>query len=567
MTTTYPAEQILEDAIREQNLEKLHSIPEDIDIDELTLGEDYEHPLYFLQRLYEMDDLDEEFVNLAVSELLDRGMQGREKPTRGQPSPAAGVIAERVLPYDTTYMLLKKSFRDILEEGGDVKNFMREIVNEVGELYKDADFMEYQKDGPLVPFGTDTGSILNMLISVISHAEKTATDPDLKFLARHRKDTLEPLIRFVENKHTDFEDRALEISRTKNEAKKNSGTSNLPVVFNGENADAKGKDQVKTGYDGKPMIQETEKETAKAVRADLNENFVGQQQAKDMMRAISARAVFDSIRHKDGAADAPKEALHTRISGPTGVGKTTFAQYYNRMLTSIGRSNGKFVHLTREKVVATHIGQTENAMKGFLEEAMGGVLFIDEVHNLTPEMGDGEKRDFGFRVVEALVAVMEEQRENITIVVAGYDEDIDRFLSSDKGLRGRFDNALVLEPYGAEDLSKIMDHFAKINHVIIPEDVRDYAIEEIMKYKDAVGDQFANARVVRNFVEKMPTEMALRMMPDADEDAIAAVEAMSYEERNTVTKADAESYINRMHATTEKKEEQKKRPIGFHAQF
>src|SRR5690606_33382523 len=146
-------------------------------------------------------------------------------------------------------------------------------------------------------------------------------------------------------------------------------------------------------------------------------------------------------------------ALHTRISGPTGVGKTTFAQYYNRMLTSIGRSNGKFVHLTREKVVATHIGQTENAMKEFLSDAMGGVLFIDEVHNLTPEMGDGEKRDFGFRVVEALVAVMEEQRENITIVVAGYDEDIERFLKSDKGLRGRFDNALVLEPYGAEDLS------------------------------------------------------------------------------------------------------------------
>lgn len=107
------------------------------------------------------------------------------------------------------------------------------------------------------------------------------------------------------------------------------------------------------------------------MRADLNENFVGQQQAKDMMRAISARAVFDSIRHKDGAEDAPKEALHTRISGPTGVGKTTFAQYYNRMLTSIGRSNGKFVHLTREKVVATHIGQTENAMKEFLADAMG----------------------------------------------------------------------------------------------------------------------------------------------------------------------------------------------------
>ncbi|MBL1147224.1 MAG: AAA family ATPase [Pseudomonadota bacterium] len=565
MTTTYPAEQILEDAIREQNLEKLHSIPQGVDIDELKLGEDYEHPLYFLQRLYEMDDLDEEFVNLAVSELLDRGMQGREKPMRGQPSPAAGVIAERVLPYDTTYMLMKKSFRDILEEGGDVKNFMREIVTEVGELYKDADFMEYQKDGPLVPFGTDTGSILNMLISVISHAEKSATDPDLKFLARHRKDTLEPLISFVENKHTDFEDRALEISRTKNEAKKNNGTSNLPVVFNGEKSDAKEKGNGKTGYDGKPMVQETEKETAKAVRADLNENFVGQQQAKDMMRAISARAVFDSIRHKDGAEDAPKEALHTRISGPTGVGKTTFAQYYNRMLTSIGRSNGKFVHLTREKVVATHIGQTENAMKEFLADAMGGVLFIDEVHNLTPEMGDGEKRDFGFRVVEALVAVMEEQRENITIVVAGYDEDIERFLSSDKGLRGRFDNALVLEPYGAEDLSKIMDHFAKINHVIIPEDVRDYAVEEIMKYKEAVGDQFANARVVRNFVEKMPTEMALRMMPDADDDAIAAVEAMSYEERNTVTKADAKAYISRMHATTEQKEV--KRPIGFHAQF
>lgn len=568
MTTTYPAEQILEDAIREQNLGKLRSLPQDIDIDELTLGEDYEHPLYFLQRLYERDDLDEEFVTLAVAELQERGMQGREKPGRDKPSPAAGVIAERVLPFEASVLLMKKSFRDILEEGGDVKNFMREIVNEVGELYKDADYMEYQQEGPLVPFATNTDSVMNVLIHIVSRAEKNAQDPDSKFLAKYRKDALEPLISFIENKHADFEERAVEISRKKNAAKKgfNNSGSNLPVVFNGEKADAKDKAKTKTGYDGKPMVQDTEKETAKAVRADLNENFIGQQQAKDMMRAIAARAVFDSIRHKDGAEDAPKEALHTRISGPTGVGKTTFAQYYNRMLTSIGRSNGKFVHLTREKVVATHIGQTENAMKEFLSDAMGGVLFIDEVHNLTPEMGDGEKRDFGFRVVEALVAVMEEQRENITIVVAGYDEDIERFLKSDKGLRGRFDNALVLEPYGAEDLSKIMDHFAKINHVIIPEDVRDYAVGEIMKYKEAVGDQFANARVVRNFVEKMPTEMAMRLLPDADDDAIAAVEAMSYEERNTVTKADAESYISRMHATTEKKEE-KKRPIGFHAQF
>lgn len=567
MTTTYPAEQILEDAIREQNLDKLRSIPKGIDIDELTLGEDYEHPLYFLQRLYEADDLDEEFVTLAVAELQERGMQGREKPRRDRPSPAADVIAERVLPFETSVLLMKKSFRDILEEGGDVKNFMREIVNEVGELYKDADYMEYQQEGPLVPFGTNTDSIMNVLVHIVGRAEKNAQDPDMKFLAKHRKDTLEPLISFVESRHAEFEERAVEISRKKNAARKNFNDSGAAKTGKSSGSgDDVGKSKGKTGYDGKPMVQDTEKETAKAVREDLNANFVGQQQAKDMMRAIAARAVFDSIRHKDGAEDAPKEALHTRISGPTGVGKTTFAQYYNRMLTSIGRSNGKFVHLTREKVVATHIGQTENAMKEFLSEAMGGVLFIDEVHNLTPEMGDGEKRDFGFRVVEALVAVMEEQRENITIVVAGYDEDIERFLKSDKGLRGRFDNALVLEPYGREDLAKIMDHFAKINHVIIPEEVRDYAIDEIMKYKEAVGDQFANARVIRNFVEKMPTEMAMRLLPDADDDAIAAVEAMSYEERNTVTKADAEAYIARMHATTEKKEE-KKRPIGFHAQF
>jgi len=556
MNTLYPVEQILEDAIREENTQKLKSLPKkDFDYDDITLGEQGQHPLRYLEELYENEEIDEKFVTVVIKELTARGMRGNESVFKNDPSPAADVIAQRVLPFDARLEVLKKNLAETIREGGSVKKFVGEILREVKDIYKNADYQSYQREAPLVPFGSDTESLLSLVSHLRSSAVKESPDPDLKLLSQNLKE-VEQLYSMLEDANRDMEDLTLENSKKKNAAKNNfnSGSAN-----SGNGAGKQDKD--KTGYDGKPVVKETEKLTPQEVRAELDREFVGQGQAKLMMQAIAARAVFDAVRHKnpDGV---PKEALHTRISGPTGVGKTTFAQHYNKMLAAIGRSNGNFVHLTREKVVEGYIGQTEKAMKEFLQEAMGGVLFIDEVHNLTPEQGGGEKKDFGFRVVEALVAVMEEQRENITIIVAGYDEDIERFLDSDKGLRGRFDNALVLEAYGREDLGRIMDLFVEKQDLIMPDEVREYALDEIMKYKESVGDQFANGRVIRNFVEKMPTEMALRMMPNADP---KEVENLSHEERNTVTLADAKAYVDKLKASVPQKEI--RRPIGFHAEM
>ena len=561
MTTNQPVDKVFEEAIRDENYDALMGLPDDLEYDDLRIGPSKLHPLDFVMDNY-AGGLDEKFTSIAVAKMVTSGMTGRAKYGMPSRSPAVELLATRALPFEANYHLMKSNLRAEVEAGKDAKGFIDQVVKAVADQHKDMDYNEYCKAGPLVAFGgSSKNTLLGIVMEVVRHLDQDSEDTDLSALQEHQKTIVEPLVSFIEKRNDDLETAALAVSKTKNNkggAPQNSlNDRSSKQSFANSSPQQEGAGQAHPDADSDVYTQ-TEKEEFKDVWADMNANFFGQENAKMMMRGIHMRSAFDQVRHKNPET-MPKDALHTRIVGPTGVGKTTLAKYYNRILTAGGRSNGNFVHLTREKVVATHIGQTEDAMKEFLEQASGGVLFIDEVHNLTPEMG-GDKRDFGFRVVEALVAVMEEQRENMTIVVAGYDEDIERFLNSDKGLRGRFDNLINLEAYDKEGLGQIMDIFAEQHELIIPDDVKDYALDEMLAYKEDVGDQFANGRVVRNFVEKLPTEMAMRMMPDGD---ASVLESMSHDEMNTVALEDAKVYMERLRGSVPKVPE--KRGIGFHA--
>ncbi len=142
------------------------------------------------------------------------------------------------------------------------------------------------------------------------------------------------------------------------------------------------------------------------------------------------------------------------------------------------------------------------------------------------------------RVVEALVGAMERHRDELTVFVAGYEDDIERFLSSDPGLRDRFSRVVRCHDYNEDALSKIMDIHLKEHSLTMSDDIKEQAIKSVMEYKEKVGArEFGNGRVIRNFVEQLPDYMANRVCNDR------AMDNATPDELNAVHIEDVNSYV------------------------
>jgi probable Rubsico expression protein CbbX len=189
-----------------------------------------------------------------------------------------------------------------------------------------------------------------------------------------------------------------------------------------------------------------------AVFASLDADLVGLMPVKQKVQEIAALLLVDRARQKFGLT-APRPNLHMCFTGPPGTGKTTVALRIAELLHRLGYlERGHLVHAMRDDLVGEYIGQTAPKTKRVLDRALGGVLFIDEAYYLYRA---SDSKDYGQEAIDILLQVMENDRDKLVVILAGYEDRMDEFFGSNPGMSSRIAHHLDFAAYGLDDLTAI----------------------------------------------------------------------------------------------------------------
>ena len=236
------------------------------------------------------------------------------------------------------------------------------------------------------------------------------------------------------------------------------------------------------------------KEKIEDLLAELD-GYVGMDAIKEEVRSLINMVQVYKLRREN---DLPTTdmSLHMVFSGNPGTGKTTVARIMARIYHSLDiLSKGQLVEVDRSGLVAGYVGQTALKTQKVIEKAMGGVLFIDEAYALNGK----SENDFGQEAIDTRLKAMEDHRDDLVVIVAGYTELMDRFIHSNPGLESRFNRFLMFEDYTPEQMVAIFKMQCKKGCYVLAEGteelVRDFISEE------SADDSFGNARGVRNLFE------------------------------------------------------------------
>jgi len=255
---------------------------------------------------------------------------------------------------------------------------------------------------------------------------------------------------------------------------------------------------------------------AGAVMDELDRDLVGLAPIKARIRDIAALLVIDKLRMNLGLqAQAP--SLHMSFTGNPGTGKTTVALRMAQILFRLGYvRKGHLVAVTRDDLVGQYIGHTAPKTKEVLKRAMGGVLFIDEAYYLyRPE----NERDYGQEAIEILLQVMENQRDDLVVILAGYKDRMDTFFRSNPGLSSRIAHHLDFPDYSPGDLLRIADKLLTQQNYHFAPGARE-AFEEYLAHRIR-QPHFANARSVRNALDRARLRQASRLFADKERELTA----------------------------------------------
>ena len=247
------------------------------------------------------------------------------------------------------------------------------------------------------------------------------------------------------------------------------------------------------------------------VLAQLDRELVGLRPVKARIREIAALLLVDKLRREHGlAAQAP--TLHMSFTGNPGTGKTTVALRMADILHRLGYiRSGHLVSVTRDDLVGQYIGHTAPKTREVLKKAMGGVLFIDEAYYLyRPE----NERDYGMEAIEILLQVMENKRDDLVVILAGYADRMDKFFTSNPGFRSRIAHHIDFPDYEASELAQIGEKMLTAQGYRFSPD----AWAAFQRYIEARMQQphFANARSIRNALDRARLRQAVRLFDTRD---------------------------------------------------
>lgn len=260
-----------------------------------------------------------------------------------------------------------------------------------------------------------------------------------------------------------------------------------------------------------------------AVLDALDAELVGLRPVKKRIREIASLLVVDRVR-RDLELEAGSPSLHMSFTGNPGTGKTTVAMRMAELLHKLGYSRkGHLVAVTRDDLVGQYIGHTAPKTKEVLKKAMGGVLFIDEAYYLyKPE----NERDYGQESIEILLQVMENQRDDLVVILAGYKDRMDTFFRSNPGMSSRIAHHIDFPDYADEELVAIGELILKDWNYRLSPRAHDVFSEYIRLRR--TQPHFANARSVRNALDRARLRQAHRLLETGggvDKAALETIEA------------------------------------------
>jgi len=255
---------------------------------------------------------------------------------------------------------------------------------------------------------------------------------------------------------------------------------------------------------------EKEEERPEALEDILNElnQLVGLNEIKQEVNSLMKFIKIEKMRRDRGQSSNPL-ALHGVFSGSPGTGKTTVARLIGRIYKALGLlKKGHLIEVDRSGLVADVIGGTAKMTNAVVQSALDGVLFIDEAYSLIPEDGG---RDFGSEAVETLLKRMDDHRDRLVVIVAGYPEEMNRFINSNPGLRSRFVQTFHFTDFDPSELFNIFILTCKSNNIKLAENAVDKMNRYFAYIYKSRTKSFGNGRKVRNIFEEMMRHQAVRL--------------------------------------------------------
>ena len=274
-------------------------------------------------------------------------------------------------------------------------------------------------------------------------------------------------------------------------------------------------DNILIEFNGKTLNLKLEDESAQKaeIERELN-NIVGLDEIKNYLRSLEKHLKISKLRRQKGLKTA-EVSKHMIFTGNPGTGKTTIARIVSKMMKAEGvLENGQLVEVTRADLVGKYVGHTAPLTMSVINSALGGVLFIDEAYSLYR----GKDDSFGLEAIDTLVKAMEDHRDDLIVILAGYKKEMATFLDANSGLKSRFANIIDFKDYTGEELLKIAENIAKGKDYYISEEAKDKLLAYFTEVQSRADYTSGNGRLARNVVEAAILKQSERVLMDETAD-------------------------------------------------